>query len=268
MGVEVPLNSLLSLTPRPLMKKSMQSKFVSAFSLLFLCLTALGTVRADDAKVDEVIARARAYIGSEEALTSVKSLYKKANILYSDGNSGTAEITFMKPLFHKFIGVVNENKEISALDETEGWRKTEVVGQPEAWSLDLYDVGEILHLQANVREELGFFQRPTPRGATVEFVETRMVDDIECDILHYDYGDGIWFRRCFEVGTGKLILSINDKGVRFVPDGELEVDGIKFPAKVTTIFQSPYGVETLELSFSKIELNRNFKEESFKIPAF
>lgn len=222
----------------------------------------------DEAKIDAVIAKARARLGPEAKLRSVESIYMKGTLLYGDGNTGSAEIIFQKPLQQKFVGIVNDFQETSALDDTEGWRRVQKVGDSDAWSLDLYDVDEILHMQASVREALNFFDRPKTRRSKVFYLGEEEIKGAQCEVLEYNYGNGVWFRRYFDAETGRLVLSLNDKGVIFEESGEIIVDGIRFPKKLTTTFLTETGEQTMEISYSKIELNNKYDPEIFEIPSF
>ncbi len=219
-----------------------------------------------DELIDSIIAKARAYIGGDEKLESIKTLTYKGTLLYSDGNTGSAEIIFKKPYFQRFVAVLGDMKETSGLDDLEAWRKQERVGYPDAASVSVYAPAEMYNMRASVWEYLNFYKRPQGRKKGVKFLDFVTIGDLECVVLRYDHGDGIWFDRFFDKETGKVVRMISSRGAMFIGEGELMVDGIRFPKKLTTVFLTLPDDQKIEMVYTSIQINKEFENEIFKYP--
>ncbi|MCH6258366.1 hypothetical protein MLD52_17530 [Puniceicoccaceae bacterium K14] len=220
----------------------------------------------DDIIIDATIELARSYLGGSDKLDAIKSLNYQGTMLYADGNTGFADIVFQKPSFQKFEATIAEYKETSGLDDTEAWHLLENLGDETSRSLSLYGVEEILNMKASVWEYLNFYKRLEGRGKRVIYEGREFVNGNECVVLTYDHSDGIWFRRYFDVTTGRVVQTFSNKGALFVEEGEMIVDGIRFPKKLTTSFVTLEEAGSIEIVYSKIEINKKFDKAIFKLP--
>ncbi len=216
--------------------------------------------------IEQTIAKARAYLGGDDKLKSVESITYKGSLLYSDGSTGSAEIIFKKPYFQRFVAVVGDLKETSGLNDLEAWRKQEAIGVEGSASLGVYDPAEMYNMRASVWEYLNFYEAPAGRNKSVEFVEYASVNGVDCAVLRYLHGDGIWFTRCFDRETGKLVRTVSSRGALFVESGEIMVDGIRFPKRLMTVFLNAPDSPRIEMEYGSIVLNRSIDNEIFKYP--
>lgn len=242
-----------------------------AIASAFAASLAFADTESDSAKeealIDETIAKARAYLGKEKDLEAVQSVRYKGALIYGNGDSGVVDIVYMKPLFHQFETMLNDFHEVSTLKNTEAWRLAEHVSQPGARSLEFYDVADVRQLQAGVQEALSFFKRPTARGSGVEYVGEDEIEGVKTRVIVYFYNDGrVWFRRFFDIETGRLVFTINEKGVAFEESGEKIVSGVRFPAKLVTTFLTTEGEQAMELSYTTIEVNGEIDKKRFNMP--
>lgn len=249
------------------MMKALSILLCVFFSLVSTAFAVEDTKKvSEDAIIDATIELARSYLGGSEKLDAIKSLHYKGTMLYSDGNSGVADIVFKKPSFQRFTADINTYRETSGLDDTEAWHFVENLANPADKTLRLYGVEEILNMQASVWEYLNFYKRPEGRGQDVVYEGRQHFGNIECVVLTYDHGDGIWFRRFFEVTSGRLMQTLSNRGALFIEEGEIIVDGIRFPKKLTTRFLNLRDASSIEMVYSKIEVNKAFDNSIFKLP--
>lgn len=240
-------------------------------SLCVLAALAPTLATADDAAanqklVEETIAKARAYLGAEAKLQAVQTLRYSGVIVFGSGDSGTVDIVFKKPSSQQINSVVNGMKEVSTLKRTEAWQKVERHDEPGSWTLNLYEVDDILRMQANVRDQFDFMAPPSTRTGKVIFEGEHEIDGVKTRALRYDHGNGRFFLHFVDPATGQVLRSVNDLGMIFMKTGEIVVDGIRFPEKLITRFRTPLGVETLEVSYSKITVNEKIDDAIFDMP--
>ncbi len=226
---------------------------------------------ADDAVanqkiVEETIAKARAYLGSEASLQAVQTLRYTGVIVVASGDSGTVDIVFKKPSSQQIISAVSGMKEVSTLKRTEAWQKLERHDEPGSWTLNFYEAEDILRMQANVRDQFDFMAPPSTRTGKVHFVGEHEIDGRKTRALRYDHGRSRFFVHFVDIETGRVLRSVNDLGMVFMKTGERIVEGIRFPEKVVTRFRTPLGVETLEVSYSKITVNEKIDDAIFDMP--
>lgn len=216
--------------------------------------------------IDATIAKARAYMGGDEKLNEIKSILYKGTLLYSDGTTGTAEIIFKKPYFQRFVAVLGDMKETTALNDLEAWRKQEKVGVPGIYSAGSYTPVEMYNMRASVWEYLNFYKKPTGPRKGVSYIDEVMIGKVPCVVLRYDHGDGIQFDRYFETETGRVARTVSTSGSLFVEEGEMMIDGIRFPKKLTTVFLTVPGDQKIEMVYSSIKVNTEVDNKIFKFP--
>jgi len=220
-----------------------------------------------DPRVEAAIARARAHLGEEQALDAVVSIRIEGPLAYSDGTAGTAEIIYQKPLRHKFVAEIGDFREISALYGTEAWQRVEKIGDDSLASMGFYNADDIRHLQASVREALGFFKpSATPEGR-VSYQGAAEVRGRLAVVLRYDHGRGIWYDRHFDRETGRLLLTETDRSISIVEEGSQRVGGIRFPEKLVTRVGQGETAQSIELVYESVSLNETFPDEIFAVPS-
>lgn len=239
----------------------------SLFSLVSIFLIS-GFASAEESKVDttevieKTIAKARKYLGGDEALKKIKTISYKGVVIYGTGQSGTIESVYKQPSYHQTTSVIGKIKETSTLNKTEGWQKVESVDAPGAWSLDLYTVDDLKHMQASVASKLGFLSKPNTISGRIEYLGTKELDGKSVQVLQYFYTSTIWFRHYIDDETGRVLYTLNDKGFIFKETGEKVVEGVRFPEKIVV----SAGSEKMEISFSEIKVNQPIDNDRFNVP--
>lgn len=209
---------------------------------------------------------AKEYLGGSKNLDSVESIHFKGVLVYGNGQSGTIDSVFKKPSYHQVVTTLGAVKETSTLNKSEAWRKVEDLQSPGAYQLSFYDVDEVRQLQATVVDTLSFLDTPPVRKGRIEYLGTGEVNGESAVVLYYIHSDRVWFRKYFDPETGRLMHMVNDKGVIYSYEGEIVVDGIRFPEKVIVRIITQFGEQTMEVSYSSITLNEEFDLERFRVP--
>lgn len=236
------------------------------YSLITLCTSLLiATTTFAASSVDETIAQARARIGTEDAIKSVKTIYYAGTYEgMGEGNSGTLEIYLKAPNKQYLVTRTPTVIEITANNDFEGYRKRINPDAEEEWAINVLGYRELKNIMINSRENLNFFDRPNDPLATVDDLGTAEMDGKEVHVLKYNYGRDIWYKRYFEIGTGRLLATENARGLLVKEEGELEASGVKFPKKITTFVN---GEQTSVVTFEKIEINNDIPDSRFELPS-
>lgn len=230
-----------------------------AVGLLMVSLCA-GASASDE--IDVIIARARAYVGPEEALNNVTSIRYSGVLLSEDGTSGKVDIIFQKPEFQMVMVEIENIRETTALSGYEGWRKVEDMNNEADWELTLLDARQVRRLQANVWENLNWFRGIKKRNAEIVYDGLTEIDGVKCDRVSYLHGDGILFIRYFDAETGRLMVTETEQGGQIREEGEITEFGIRFPARVVTSVRD----ESSTIRFDLVEVNKEYDEDLFDVP--
>ncbi|MBD5782531.1 hypothetical protein IEN85_23735 [Pelagicoccus sp. NFK12] len=216
--------------------------------------------------IKETVALGREYMGGDAKLNAIQSVRFEGVLVQPGGMSGTVESVMKKPGYYQFISSIGGIRETSTLAPTGAWRKLENFREPGAYTLSFYDVEELRNLEATISDSLGFLKAPKTRNGRIEFVGKGKVRGKQAVILNYVYSDGIWFRRYFNPETGRVMFMQSSKGMVFTYEGDIEVDGVRFPKKVLVTYVSQYGESTMEISYSKAEVNLEVDLQRFRVP--
>lgn len=252
-------------------------KFRLASLLAIGVLVFANSIRADSA--EELIAKARAYLGPEDALNAVKSIHFTGALEIrvtelpdetKDAPAGAVkklplEIIFQKPYEQMMIVNRDATTDTMALDDYDGWSRITDRKDPKKWRLTLLDAEQIKQLRANTWENLNFFAGLEHEGGTVQLGEDATIDGIVCAKISFIHSDHIVFHRYFDKSTGRLVKTETANGGEIREEGELRVDGIRFPKKI--INKGSNGQVTT-ISFDRIVLNESFSPSRFAVPSF
>ncbi len=224
-----------------------------------------------------VVAKARAYLGSEAALNGVTSLRYVGKLTVEEDPANpdqvmpvhmTVEIIFQKPARQRSV-LTSENRiETTVLDDYDGWQKVQDPKEASRWTLSLLRSEQIKNLRANVAENLSFFHGGSGSRVTVEDMGTVNVDGVECRKLAFIHAPEIAFHRYFDPVTGRLVLTETRQGESIREEGEIRAGGIRFPKRLRTTFQSAGGaVGRMTIEFDAVQVNETFDNSLFAIPS-
>lgn len=216
--------------------------------------------------ITDTVALARAHMGGDAKLDAIQSIRFKGVLVYGNGQSGTVESVFKKPNNYQFTSTIGGNRETSTLNSTAAWQKMENVQSPDAYRLNFYELDDMRHLQATIVDAFSFLKTPPTRNGRIEYLGTGKVEGKAAIVLAYYHNDSTWFRRYFDPETGRVMHMVNSKGVVYTYDGELELDGVKFPQKTIVRSVTQFGEQRMEISYASVETNIDIDMERFGLP--
>lgn len=243
------------------------------FALAILSSTAWA-----DPQSETWIAKARSAVGSESALNAVRSIHFSGTLdtverVASETNPAETterplrlaiDIVFQKPYQQRLTLRSEKVSRVTALDDYEGWmQRLPDVAEPKKWILDFMGVPEIKRLRANTWENLNFYRGIEKRGGSVKFQGEASVEGRDCVKLTFAHDAEIYFTRYFDKSTGRLVKTETENGVEIREEGDLTVDGLRFPRKL--ISKTPQGVVTT-ITFEEVKINETFPEDFFAVP--
>ncbi|MFI5335831.1 MAG: hypothetical protein ACHQ5A_03555 [Opitutales bacterium] len=235
----------------------------------------LAVLRADS-QTDEWIARGRAALGTEKALSAINSVHFSGLLETTEPKQGkdgkiiqvplklTIDIVFQRPYQQRITLRSEKIVETTGLDDYDGWKRRAEVGDESKWELSLLDPIQIKHLRANTWENLSFYRGIEQRGGRVEFQGEETVDSRPCVKLAFIHADNIIFTRFFDRATGRLIKTVTENGGEIREEGETLINGVRFPLKL--INKDSTGLLTT-ITFSSVKVNESIPASEFAVPA-
>ncbi len=234
---------------------------------MLFSLMCSGGVAADRGNVDAIIAKARAYLGPEEALNAVRTVHFVGNLITNDNRKARIEIIFEKPYRHRIATSTAERREITALDGYEAWQRYEDLKDPERWRMSLMVKEQVKRLRANTWENLAFYRGLERKGGRVEDLGPVDVDGRKAWKVSFIHDTGSVFTRYFDLETGRLLMTENELGGTIREEGEILAGGIRFPRRILTRIELDDGkVRSVTLEFTDITINESFADELFAVP--
>lgn len=221
-----------------------------------------------------IIAKARAYIGSEAALSGLKSVHYVGTLITVDpANPGketraAMEIMFQKPEQQRIMATSDKMVEVTALDGYEGWQRVQDPADASKWRQTLLGVEQIKRLRANTWENLAYFRGIEKVGGRIEDQGTSTINGVTCQKIAFIHGPNIIFFRYFDLATGRLVFTETEGGGTIREQGKMIVEGIRFPKSIVTSSKNGKGESvTVTINFDKILVNQPIPAQQFAVPA-
>jgi hypothetical protein len=240
----------------------------------FLALL-LAPVAAVAAEEHPIVAKARAYLGPEAALTAVRSVHYMGWFQAPDPADlrkqapVAIDIVFQAPYRQRTTRTTESMIDTTALDSYDGWHRVQDPKDASRWHLQLLAKDQIRRQRAIAWENLAFFRGLEREGGKVLDQGSAKIDGIACQKLAFVYADDIIFYRYFDEVTGRLVLTETESGSTIREQGEIMVNGIRFPKTlVNTVKSSDGKTETITITFNKITVNEAFADSFFAVPSF
>lgn len=229
-------------------------------------LTVAVAVRAEPA----ILTKARAYLGSEASLDAVKSIHFIGSLV-SDETPGkppvAIDIVFQKPHRQRIMATSAEGVQTTGLDNYEAWQRIQDPKDVNRWRLTLLAKEQVKRLRANTWETLAFFRGLERQGGQIEERGSATTGGIATQKVAFIHGPDIIFYRYFDQATGRLVLTETESGATLREQGEIIVDGVRFPKVVINTRKVASGKEATDtITFDKIVLNENFADSVFSVP--
>lgn len=232
---------------------------------LFLVAALLATAGLSGAETAaQWIARARARLGTESALEGVTSIRYTGTLDTDGANQRSLDIIFQKPLQQRITLTGAELIEIIALDDYDGWRKRSDPKNPAQWELTLVDAAQIRRLRAQTWDNLNFFSGLEKMRGSVRLESDVTVDDVPCVKLVFTYREDMVLSRYFERATARLVKTETETGTEIREEGEIFVNGIRFPRKVSNRDRDGH---VTTMVFDQVFLNEPHAASEFAVPA-
>lgn len=222
----------------------------------------------------DIIAKARAFVGTESALNSVNSVRYSGTLVAPDPADASKqvrtaiEIIFQRPEQQRITATSDKAIETTALDGYEGWMRMQDPKDPTKWRQTLLGTEQIKRLRANTWENLAFFRGIERVGGRLEDQGTTTVEGTTCRKIAFIHNPNIVFYRSFDVTTGRLVLTETESGGTIREQGEMMVKGIRFPRSIVTTSKTAKGeLQTVTINFDQIQVNEAFPASHFRVPA-
>ncbi len=227
-----------------------------------------------------MIAKARAYLGPEPALKAITSIHytgtleSQETVKDKDGKEvtrptkATVDIIFERPYRQRFLVVSDKKTEITVLDDYEAWYRSQQTDNASHWNFMLLNKDQIKYLRASTWENLAFYQGLVRRGGKVEDLGPVSLDGRACEKLAFVHEAGIAYYRYFDRATGQLLLTELESGNRIRQEGEIVVDGVRFPKRLIQVTKNPATgrEQTAVITVDKVTLNETFPDSLFAVP--
>ncbi|MEM8550505.1 MAG: hypothetical protein AAGF10_06920, partial [Verrucomicrobiota bacterium] len=217
--------------------------------------------------VEDVITKARARLGSEEALNNVETVQFIGVAINGQGEvTDDVILQFKKPTMQRLTVESDNFKRITATNGFEGY--TEIIDKydPLSSGIIVHDAERVRRLIANSLENLYFFRGPYHlRGASVADEGMKSIDGEPCHVIRYSYPGDYHYLRRFNAKTGRVVSTINiSTDFETVEEGVIEVDGILFPEQINTYDDE--GDLIRAVKFNQIIVNQPLDDSLFDFP--
>lgn len=232
--------------------------------VVFAALLAFATAPLGAQTAEAWIAKARAFLGGDKALSAVKSVHFTGTLELTDGAKLPTDIIFQKPYRQKITVTSAKVIESTALDGYDAWQKRVNVANPTQWQVTLLDASQVKRLRANTLENLSFYAIREMPGCEVAVSGDATVDGRACVKLTFTHTGGIIFIRYFDKATGQLVRTDTENGGEIREEGEMFIGGIRFPKRV--INKAANG-NVSAISFEQVVVNELFPADTFAVPS-
>ncbi len=246
--------------------------------LLVATVAAVGPVRADE---PAIIGKARQYLGSEAALTAVKSIHLTGRVLGDNVDDpknpfrATVDIIFAKP-FQESLYIRYPTQIVhTGLDGFEAWQHVQdkpaegqlQINPHRASQLVILSQQHVRNLRADTWYNLYFYRGIEMTGGALEDAGPATIDGVACEKVIFTHSPQVIYTRYFDLATGRLVYTETRSGARIRESGEVVVGGIRFPRTVVTSETSRTGkVVSSTYSFDQVRLNEVFPSSTFEVP--
>ncbi len=243
-------------------------------TLVALAVLPMLVLAAHAASADEVVAKARRYLGAERDIEAIRSIRYRGKIEVRDSTgalvadtSGTLDMIVQKPAQHLNVRTSAKVRDTVGLDDLNGWQQLERLDQPARPRVVIMPMAELRRLQAVTFENLSFFRGLERRGGTVESRGESVLDGVPVDVVAFVHPHDIVFVRYFDKATGRLLLTEDATGAKIREEGEVVVDGVRFSRRMLSTGKLPNGTTySVTITFEEIKVNETYPAELFAVP--
>jgi hypothetical protein len=235
-------------------------------NLLQICLSLIvvSSLCAQDVSENEVIQRARATVGTDEALDNLITLQLICSLepVDSEMPSATLVVIARKPLSQRLEIKVDDIVETTILDGDRGCivRSNLTAGASQMRDL----IGpELERVRYSTRQYFNYYRPDAKHGETVRLVGRESYRDQRCYKLVYEYPEGLQTIRYFSILDDALVSTISASGVESISVGSQTVAGIKFPQEIE-YYEGGRKLHTIVVH--EVKVNKPLTSGIFDIP--
>jgi|SRR5688572_4105046 len=234
-------------------------------------------LRADEI-ANRWVAKARSYLGTNEALDTVRSLRFQGSFEGTEQVPDPADpkklveqpvrvaidIIFQQPMQQRQVIRSERVERATALDGYDAWEQVVDLSGKNKPRITLLDAMSIKRLRATTIENLSFYSDRLSSMRQVRFLGEETVDGVACGKLSFTHASGIEFIRYFDRSSGRIVKTVVEGGGEIREEGEMIVNGVRFPQKVVN--RAPNGRSTT-ITFDKVTVNEAFTPDNFAVPS-
>jgi hypothetical protein len=232
--------------------------------ILAAVLLLTGGLSATAQTAEQWIARARARLGSEAALQGVTSVRYLGSLETDGASPRRLDIVFQKPLQQLITLTGAELIEVVGLDDYDGWQKRTNAKNSAQWQITLIDAGQTKRLRAQIWDNLNFFSGIEKMRGSVRLAGDAMIDGVACVKLIFAYREDMILTRYFDKTSARLVLTETESGTEIREEGEIIVQGVRFPRKVSNRDKAG---RVITMLFDQVILNEPHAASEFAVPA-
>lgn len=221
-----------------------------------------------------IIAKARAFVGTEDAINAVKSVHYTGTVTSADPTDpsrqtrASIEIIAQKPDQQRVVAQSEKATETTVLDGYEGWQRTDDATNPKNVRLVVFRPDAVKRLRAQAWENVAFFRGIDRLGGHYEEQGTEKIDGLTCQKVAFIYSPNVIFYRYFDVATGRLVQTDTEDGGSTREEGEQIVNGVRFPTRMKMTIKGPNGqTKLVTIALEKVTVNETFPPELFRMPS-
>lgn len=243
--------------------------FRRGFALALALLAASAASAAAGGEEPPIIAKARQFLGGEEALAKVRALRFIGTVNSFSGSAPPVSLvlTYQHPFRQRLVSTSPSAVEVTGLDGEVGWRRIHEPRDLSKWRDESLDPAQVARLRAGTFESLAFFRGIQSVGGRLEHTGSARVSGVTCERVVFHHGENLRFTRYFEADTGRLVKTETEDGTSIVEEGEQWVEGIRFPQRLVT---SGRGADRRPsrfiVEFTQVQVNGDFPRSQFVRP--
>jgi hypothetical protein len=174
------------------------------------------------------------------------------------------DIIFQQPMQQRQVIRSDRVERVTVLDGYDAWEQVVDLSGKNKTRVTLLDTMSIKRLRATTIENLSFYSDRQSSMREVRFLGEETVDGVICGKLSFVHASGIVFLRYFDRASGHIVKTVVEGGGEIREEGELIVNGVRFPQKV--INTAPNGRSTT-ITFDKVTVNDTFTPDNFAVPS-
>jgi len=223
-----------------------------------------------------ILTKARARLGSDAALDALQTLHFVGTLTAPGSGDAAAtsttvplDILVKRPAQQRITVTYLNYVESTGLNDYEGWMRQQNPADGARWNLTILSIDQVKRLRANTWENVSFFRGLEAKGGHIDDLGPVTLEGIACQKLAFVHEKTIVFYRYFELATGRLVLTETEAGGSVREEGELVVNGIRFPKRVITSSKTTSGKDqVVTVVFDKIVVNEPIDDAAFAVPQF